>query len=539
MRGADLVIQTLIEAGVTTIFAVSGNQVMPVFDACYETNIRLVHVRHEASAVYMADAWAQLTGEIGVALVPAATGFLNALGPIYPAKRAESPVLLLSGDSPLAFDGLGAFQEMDQVAASASLTKFSSRPLTADEMGSDIAKAIKVAQAGRPGPVHIALAHDLLNAATDSSRLPAPSDFVPAKRSFSRDAAAAVMELLAGSQRPLILTGPQLSPSREKSLHQNMAEAMNVPFITMENPRGLSDPCLGAIADVMPKADFVVFLGKEVDFTSSFAKQPAFDAGCRFVVIDPEQDAIEQAQRVLGDRLLLAYQADSKGALLELLRVGVEDAERADWFQEVANAVSYRNVPDSVPGVSPYQLCASVQRVLDAAKDPVLIVDGGEFGQWGQAYLNANSRLINGISGAIGGGLCFAIAAQLACPEATVVALMGDGTAGFHFSEFDTAVRNNANIIVVIGNDSRWNAELLIQTRDYGKERLIGCELNPEARYDLAASGFGCHGEFVEVVEQLDAALDRSIKSKRPACINVVLNGQPAPDFSSKNLSVK
>ncbi len=534
MRGANLVVQTLVEAGVTTVFTVSGNQVMPIFDACYDTNIRLVHVRHEASAVYMADAWSQLTGEIGVALVPAATGFINALGPLYSAKRAESPVLLLSGDSPVALDQLGAFQEMDQVSASASLTKYSSRPMTVGEIGFDIARAIKKAQAGRPGPVHIALPHDLLNAATDSSLIPASSDFVPAKRGLSSNAAAEVIKLLAGSLRPLILTGPQLSPSRNKYLHQQVAEVLNVPFITMENPRGLSDPYLGAISNVMPKADLVIFLGKEVDFTSNFAKQSAFDINCRFVVIDPEQGSVEQAQRNLGDRLVLTYQADSKEALLELLRLGADDPERTDWCQEVAAAVSYRNVPDAVAGISPYQLCTSVQQVLDAAKDPILIVDGGEFGQWGQAYLDANSRLINGISGAIGGGLCFAIAAQLARPEATVIALMGDGTAGFHFSEFDTAVRNNANIIAIIGNDSCWNAELLIQTRDYGKERLIGCELNPEARYDLAASGFGCHGEFVEVVEQLEGALERSIKSKHPACINVVLNGQPAPVFSQK-----
>lgn len=534
MRGANLVVETLVKAGVTTVFTVSGNQVMPIFDACYDTNIRLVHVRHEASAVYMADAWSQLTGDIGVALVPAATGFINALGPLYSTKRAESSVLLLSGDSPVALDTLGAFQEMDQVAASASLTKYSSRPMTVGEIGVDIAKAISIAQAGRQGPVHIALPHDLLDATTDSSRIPAPNDFISVKRSLTNDAAAEVIELLAESQRPLILTGPQLRSSRDKDLHKKAAEILDVPFITMESPRGLSDPYLGAISNIMSKADLVIFLGKEVDFTSNFAKQPTFDVNCRFVVIDPELGSIEQAQRNIGDRLTLAYQADSREAMSELLRLGGDDPERKTWCQEVAAAVSYRNVPDAVAGISPYQLCTSVQQILDEANDPVLIVDGGEFGQWGQAYLNANSRLINGISGAIGGGLCFAIAAQLARPDSTVIVLMGDGTAGFHFSEFDTAVRNNANIISIIGNDSCWNAEHLIQVRDYGEERLIGCELNPEARYDLAASGFGCHGELAETVEQLDTALQRSLKSNLPACINVVLNGQPAPVFSRK-----
>ncbi|MBT3764627.1 MAG: thiamine pyrophosphate-binding protein, partial [Rhodospirillales bacterium] len=94
MRGADVVAQTLSAAGVKTIFTLSGNQIMPVFDACIDADIRLIHVRHEAAAVFMADAWAQLTGGVGVALVTAAPGFANALGPLYTARASESPVLL-------------------------------------------------------------------------------------------------------------------------------------------------------------------------------------------------------------------------------------------------------------------------------------------------------------------------------------------------------------------------------------------------------------------------------------------------------------
>jgi len=110
MRGADLLAQTLAAAGVSRVFSLSGNQIMPVYDACLDVNIEIVHTRHEAACVFMADAWAQLTGQIGVCLVTAAPGASNALGPLYTARLSESPVLFLSGDSPLAQDGLGAFQ---------------------------------------------------------------------------------------------------------------------------------------------------------------------------------------------------------------------------------------------------------------------------------------------------------------------------------------------------------------------------------------------------------------------------------------------
>ena len=117
----------------------------------------------------------------------------------------------------------------------------------------------------------------------------------------------------------------------------------------------------------------------------------------------------------------------------------------------------------------------------------MLVCDGGEFGQWAQACCSAPVRIINGMSGAIGAGLCYALAAKIA-RRGDGAGPDGDGTAGFHLMELDTAVREQAPVIAVIGNDLRWNAEHLIQLRSYGPQRLIGCELSPTARYDEVAS---------------------------------------------------
>ena len=180
----------------------------------------------------------------------------------------------------------------------------------------------------------------------------------------------------------------------------------------------------------------------------------------------------------------------------------------------------------------PAVLCAAVQRLLDSADDPILIIDGGEAGQWAQACISAPTRIINGPSGAIGGCLCYAVAAKIARPDATVVVFMGDGTVGFHFAEFETAHRYGTDFTAVIAHDSRWNAEYQIQLRDYGFERLNECELNP-TRYDLAAAGFGCHGEHVTDPADLDAALKRADESGLPACFVAVIEGLPAPSGSS------
>src|SRR5574343_154842 len=101
MLGAELVVRALARRGVTTIFSLSGNQIMPIYDACIDARIRIVHVRHEAAAVFMADAWAQTTGELGVAWLTAGPGVSNGIAPLFSARQAESPLLLLSGDSPL------------------------------------------------------------------------------------------------------------------------------------------------------------------------------------------------------------------------------------------------------------------------------------------------------------------------------------------------------------------------------------------------------------------------------------------------------
>ena len=107
---------------------------------------------------------------------------------------------------------------------------------------------------------------------------------------------------------------------------------------------------------------------------------------------------------------------------------------------------------------------------------------------------------------------------------------MGDGTFGFHCAEFDTAVRYALPFVLVIGNDARWNAEYQIQLRDYGRERTIGCELLP-SHYDKIAAAFGAHGESVTAAAELPPAVARAIASGKPACVNVFIEGLPAPNI--------
>ncbi|MGJ8606055.1 MAG: thiamine pyrophosphate-binding protein [Marivita sp.] len=516
-RGADVVMQTLAAHGVRDIFALSGNQIMPLFDASLDAGIRLYHTRHEAAAVYMAEGYAQLSRGLGVALVTAGAGLGNALGPLLTARASDTPVLLLSGDSPAVRDGQGAFQEMDQVALTASLTKWSVRVTRAEDLGDVITKAARIACGGRPGPVHVSLPADVVLADVVEAAVHDASEAAPVDTSALRD-------WLAAASRPIIVLGPALNTTRQPGLVARLEQATGAPVVVMESPRGGKDPSLGGIASVLPEADRVVLLGKPMDFTLQFG---GVAPKASWAVINADASEILRAKRNGTARVTLDI-TDDPVAVAEALCAHATTKGYGAWMETVHAASARRDMSVSKGAIHPNDICAAVQAVLEAATHPVLVCDGGEFGQWAQAGITAPRRIINGVSGAIGGGLCYAMAARAADSSATVVALMGDGTVGFHFAEFETAVREDLPFVAVIGNDRRWNAEHQIQLRDFGSDRLMGCDLSG-ARYDEAVTALGGFGIMVTELDALPDAMSRAIASGKPACVNVMIDGQPAP----------
>ncbi len=536
-RGADALIQSLQQAGVKRIFTLSGNHIMPVFDAAFAAGIELIHTRHEAAAVHMADAYARISGEPGIALVTGGPGHANAVSALYTAQMAESAVVLLSGHAANNQLGMGAFQEMRQAEMAAPVTKFSSTSAGADALASDMANAIRVAQSGRPGPVHLSLPTDALDSPTSSTHaVPDVGAFQPERRPLSGADAAAFVARLSRAKRPLVLTGPATMMRCRRDQLAALEAATGIPVIGMESPRGIGDPSLGAFAKMLAQSDCVLLLGKRLDFTLKFGAVPSFAADCEFLQIDAEKHEIGRSQRAVASRLVATAEADVPSALKALIAASVS-ASKPDsaWRNDVRAAIAYR--PDAwnhaassiADRLHPVQALRPLQALLDSHPDSVFISDGGEIGQWAQACLSAPHRVINGVAGAIGAALPFALGARVALPNAPIIAVMGDGTFGFHTAEMDTAVRYGLPFVAVVGNDARWNAEYQIQLRDYGPSRLIGCELLP-TRYDQVTSAFGGHGEWVSSPDALLPAAARAVASGKPACLNVMIEGLAAPN---------
>jgi acetolactate synthase-1/2/3 large subunit len=500
-RGADLVARALVRAGTRHLFALSGNHVMSLFDAALDAKLPILHVRHEAAAVHMADAWGRLTGEVGVALVTGGPGHANAVSALYTALAAESPVLLLSGHAPTGELGKGAFQEMAQAEMAAPACKAAWTVRSAASLAADLARAMRTAMSGRPGPVHLSLPSDLLDAGVDLA-LPTVEEFSPQPGLPAMN--EEILEELKKAKKPLVIAGPAFGNARGRAALRAFEEATGVPALVMESPRGVNDPSQGLLAEVLAAADLVVLAGKRRDFTLKFGA--AFGKGCR--VIEAEGGPIE---------------------------AGAGPWPKSGWLDEARSALAFRpaqwSSQASAPGgpLHPVEVSRAVQKLL-MAPGAVLVADGGEFGQWAQATVTAPHRVINGVAGAIGAALPFAAAAKLALPGAPVVAMLGDGTFGFHCSEIDTAVRARLNYVAVVGNDRCWNAEYQIQLRDYGAARTHGLDLLP-TRYDRVAAAFGAHGEHVERPAELVPALERAARAGLPACVNVMIERLPAPVF--------
>jgi len=536
-RGADLLAEGLRAAGVGRIFTLSGNQIMPIFDACIDAEIELLHVRHEAAAVHMADAWGRFTGEPGIAMVTGGPGHANAVSALYSALMSESPVVLISGHAPQGQLGQGAFQEMAQAQMATPVCKAATTVREPGEFGSAVAEALYLASAGRPGPVHISAPFDLLNETVNGTlHWAGPTTDCDANPS---ELLVRLRTAIALHARPLVVAGPLALRTLGDTGLVALSLALGAPVVASDSPRGVGDPALGAFAEVLARADLVVSLGRPIDFTLKMGRVPAVAAGAKFVLLDPSQAVIDTSKRAIGDVSRVQWEArvDVRGLIRVAQADTPADGEQSAWMREVFAACAHRPtswqrmVSQTEGALHAVEVARAIQSVYGDFATGTLVMDGGEFGQWAQACLRAPRQTTNGPGGAIGSALPMAMAARVAVPDEPVLAVMGDGTCGFHLSEFETAVRYGLDFVAIVGNDACWNAEYQIQLRDFGPQRLVGCELTA-TRYDKVVEAMGGHGEFVTRAQDLPGALQRARHSGLPACVNVALERNPAPSVT-------
>ena len=539
LNGGHLFIRCLKQEGVKRVFTIVGDTILPLVDAAADEGIEFIDTRHEGAAMHMADGYARITGEPTVAMFTGGPGYSNAISALPAIYTSESPVIFVAGCAELPEKGMTTFQEIDQISMAEPVTKGSWLIHDKNRIPEFVATAFRSAMSGRPGPVHLTIPIDIQEAVISEDDLPPylPNEYRNMGRAqgdpeLIRQAA----NLLSGAQKPVIILGNPARYSVSPDQASALAEKIGAPVFTVEQARGLidddhplccgyADGALNATARRFREADVVLLLGKRLDHRYRYGG--IFSPTAKIIQADPSEAEIGRNRGVavplLGDL----------GAITEQLTANCQsnpnlapwlsqlETDRQGWLDSLtANAVG--NEP-----LHPMDVYTSIQDIID--EDTFIIMDGGDYVQWGRSFMKAHKpgRFIRlGPLSHLGAGLPYGMAAKLAHPESKVLVFTGDGAFGFYPMEFDTCIRHNLPMTVVMGNDSTWGIDKTFQMAYF--DRAIGTDLR-SVRYDKVVEAIGGHSEYVEQKQDIAPAVERAIESNLPSLVNIVISSTTSP----------
>ena len=536
ITGGAAAARVLKQLGVRNIFGLHGGHIDPIFQGCYDEGIRIVDTRHEQAAGHMADAWARLTGEPGVAVVTAGPGVTDIVTAVANAHLDCVPMVVIGGRYPQGEEETMPLQEMHGVPLMQSITKWSRAVSDPARIPEYVALAFHHATSGRPGPVFLEIPADVLAAKMepDSLRWPAAPQLPPARPCPTEEAVESVLGMIAEAERPLIMAGRGVWFAGATDELREFAEATQTPVIANGQTRGVvpeGSPLgiggfigAGRALAMGAQPDLVLMLGARFGLFTG-GRQSIVPSAARVIQIDIEPEELGR-----GGRVDFGVVADCREALRALTAAARKRQwpDRSQWLQAAGTAAgAARAMIAQSPSVSkdyihPYTVAAEVSALIE--DKGVLCVDGGDTFVWGELALNAQRPgryLGHGYLGCLGIGLPFALAAKLAHPDEPVILLTGDGSVGLNFTEFDTAMRHDLPIVVVVNNDQAWGMCKHEQMVTLGADRVIGTELGP-THYEKAAEAFGVYADFVEDAADIRPAIERAIASGRPACVNIM-----------------
>jgi acetolactate synthase I/II/III large subunit len=535
---AGVIARFLKKRGVDRVFGLCGGHIMPIWMRVDAEGIGIVDVRDERAAVYMAHAYGELTGRLGVALVTAGPGVTNAMTGIINAHVARAPVLILSGVPPRAQENRGALQDLAHTDLLRTVTRYARTvrepALVLQELDEAVARAR--GDGGEPGPAYLDFPTDTLRAEVPKAVQRDEHFRAKSRPNIAPDAEAVrhAVDLLWSARRPLVISGRGARTAGASLVR--LLDRLGAAYLDTGESRGLvSDAHPSVVAamrgTVIGEADVVMTVGRRLDFQLAYGS-PAVFGEARFVRIADAASELRDNRR--GEVEILAGCGRTLDALVAVAASRVSNADRA-WAQGLRARHEERvrklraamlEAPDGADGrMHPNRLLACLQDKI--GHDAIVVADGGDFLSFARAGLAPASWLDPGSLGCIGIGTPFGIAAALACPDRTVVVATGDGAFGFNAMEIDTAVRHRVPLLVVIANNGGWQIEVNDQRETYGK--VVGTQLQ-FADHAAMARAFGMHAERIERAADLPSALDRAL-ARRPALLDVIVT----PDARSSD----
>ena len=534
VNGGEAILRTLKASGIDTVFGLLGGSMLELYDAIYHDDaVRYIGARDERAAAHMADACARISGKPGIVLgAQSGPGVANLVTGVAEAQLAYSPLVVIAGMTTRAHQGRDTFQEFDQVALFKPIAKQSIVVPQAERLPEMLNDALRLANAGRKGPVVLHVPRDLFAETFEMPPVATPSAVegaAPGEAQLEQ-----IENLLQASQAPVIFAGGGFKWARGSHVLQRLAEALNIPVVAStghadimphDHPlyAGQAGPRGNAVASGLTReADLILALGTRLAFNSTFHSHDYVSPGARIVQVDVEARAIGRYFPVE-----LGIQADARATAEALLSIAARiqpewqiwldrfHADRADLERQREAEASDQSTP-----LLPTRVLGEIRNTLP--RDAIVTLDTGN------ACLQAADRLAHYQApalvapldfGLVGFAYAAALGAQAAAPRRPVVAVMGDGGFGFTLAEITTAVEYELPVIAVVLDNGAWGAEKAYQ-KEFFDGRLLGAEIaSPD--YAEVARLCGAAGYSVDRPGETADALEAALATGQPAVIHV------------------
>lgn len=537
--GGALVGRILGEQAVRHLFTINGGHIWPILSHLREHGVQMIHMRHEQSCAYAADAYARVSGRPGVLSVTAGCGLTNAVTGLAVAGLTGSPVVCLAGQHPTTEDQLGSFQEAYGAEICRTFSKFTKRVLDWSTIEVDVRMAFREATAPPPGPAVVEIPTNVLYQQDDVARQRRGATIYPPAMLRSAGDPAAIeraLELLAGAERPLIVAGDGVFWSDAAAELRALATRLQIPVYTRRAAQGAvseDDPLAvrGAWKKAFTsRADVILAVGFKFWSGEHFGQPPTWNGEATVIQVDAAPSRIgwhvPAAAPIVGDPKLVLAQLDRRAADL-----GIDGARRAggSWLAEVTEArarfadalvAQEAEVRAALP-IHPAPLVRALTELM--SPDATIVVDSFTLSGWLSQWLGARfpGQIVDaGPLAPVGHGIGMGIGVQLARPGRQVVVVIGDGGLGIGGMEIETALKHRLPIVTLVWNNSSWGPGF--EQMPMLRGRVDPFDMLPELRYDRMFEAIGCHGEHVTTPDAIRPALERAFAADRPSLINVI-----------------